>query len=716
MLKRIKLGLAVIAGTVAVSIPVVLTAGAAGQSDEFQLTLISQNSTSYTFGYPQQSGYGYLYYTKETSASDWLLVSNTNDATKTTVKFNKGSYDYKVAAKVEGPSGRYTPNIPPPDTTAPSVPTGLTSSNVTQTSFNTNWNASTDNVAVTGYEVTMNGTATNVTTTSKSYSGLTCATTYVVSVKALDAAGNKSAASNNLSVTTSACATGQTVNMGELNVLSGFDSGNANLLLAQQATLSQTATLQSLSFYVTTAAGNLRLGIYDSSGPSGGPGQKVAETNSFVPVVGWNTQNVTPIQLSAGTYWLAYLPSDNGLGFRDQSTGTTKLFDFSFGPMPQTFSTTPRTITAHWSFYATLNTSGGGGSDTVNPTASLTSPTDGSTVSGTINVSANASDNVGVSKVEFYRGSNLIGTDTSSPYSVNFDTTTVSNGNYVFSAKAYDAANNVGASDNISVAISNSVQPPPNGFPDASNTGTPVGVTLHTCTSPITNSGTYDLCQFNGPLEIYASNVNITRSLILGPVRPIEPETGLVISDTTINCQCLSTNDNDTPVAIMENNFTLIRVNIYNAGHGVSAKNNVTVQDSYIHGLGGNTQAHKNGIFVGDGHHQRFIHNNVECNDGSERGCTAAIGIYDDFSDVYDVVIDNNLLNTNGAYCFYGSGGPSKAYVSYNITFTNNHFGRKFEPNCAVLGPVTYWDSSQPGMVWSGNVWDDTGQIVNPQY
>jgi hypothetical protein len=241
-------------------------------------------------------------------------------------------------------------------------------------------------------------------------------------------------------------------------------------------------------------------------------------------------------------------------------------------------------------------------------------------------------------------------------------------------------------------------------------------VTLHTCSSPITVSGTYDLCQFNGPLEIYASNVTITRSLILGPVRPIKPETGLVISDTTINCQCLSTSDDDTPVAIMENNFTLLRVNIYNAGHGVSAKNNVVVQDSYIHGLGGNTQAHKNGIFVGDGHHQRFIHNNVECNDGPDRGCTAAIGIYDDFSDVYDVVIDNNLLNTNGAYCFYASGGPSKSYISHDITFTNNHFGRKFEQNCAVLGPVTYWDASQPGMVWSGNVWDDTGQPVDPAY
>ena len=306
-----------------------------------------------------------------------------------------------------------------------------------------------------------------------------------------------------------------------------------------------------------------------------------------------------------------------------------------------------------------------------------------------------------------------------------WDSATVANGTHTFRVDAVNDAGTVVASNAVTAMVSNTPTPPPTpppppppsgSFPDASNTGTPPGTLLHTCSGQINTTGTYDKCQFDGPVVVNAANVHITNSLILGPVRPSDTLTGLVISDTTINCQCLSTSDDDTPVAIMENNFTLLRVNIYNAGHGVSAKNNVTVQDSYIHGLGGNTQAHKNGIFVGDGHHQRFIHNNVECNDGPDRGCTAAIGIYDDFSDVYDVVIDNNLLNTNGAYCFYASGGPSKDYISHNITFTNNHFGRKFEQNCAVLGPVTYWDASQPGMVWSGNVWDDTGQPVKPQY
>ena len=84
---------------------------------------------------------------------------------------------------------------------------------------------------------------------------------------------------------------------------------------------------------------------------------KKAEPNSFVPVSGWNTANViTPVSLSAGTYWLAYLPSSNGLTFKANfSSGTFKYYSYQFAAMPATFSTTPTTGTTHWSFYATLN-------------------------------------------------------------------------------------------------------------------------------------------------------------------------------------------------------------------------------------------------------------------------------------------------------------------------------------------------------------------------
>ncbi len=90
------------------------------------------------------------------------------------------------------------------DTTAPSVPTGLSSSSITAAGFSVSWSASTDNVAVTGYQVRLGTDAPiSVSGTSYSFSGLTASTAYSVTVRARDAAGNWSAYSSALSVTTS---------------------------------------------------------------------------------------------------------------------------------------------------------------------------------------------------------------------------------------------------------------------------------------------------------------------------------------------------------------------------------------------------------------------------------------------------------------------------------------------------------------------------------
>ena len=96
---------------------------------------------------------------------------------------------------------------PPADTTAPSVPSNLTANTVTETSVNLNWNASTDNTAVTAYDVYKGATKlATVTSTNYSVNGLTAATNYTFSVKAKDAAGNISAASNTVGITTKSVA------------------------------------------------------------------------------------------------------------------------------------------------------------------------------------------------------------------------------------------------------------------------------------------------------------------------------------------------------------------------------------------------------------------------------------------------------------------------------------------------------------------------------
>ncbi len=94
------------------------------------------------------------------------------------------------------------------DTQAPSAPSNLIASGTTTTTTNLSWTAATDNVGVTGYDV-YQGTTLKSTVTGTTYavSGLTANTTYSFSVKAKDAAGNSSVASNVASVTT----TGSTV-------------------------------------------------------------------------------------------------------------------------------------------------------------------------------------------------------------------------------------------------------------------------------------------------------------------------------------------------------------------------------------------------------------------------------------------------------------------------------------------------------------------------
>ncbi|HZH75642.1 MAG TPA: PHB depolymerase family esterase [Archangium sp.] len=96
-------------------------------------------------------------------------------------------------------------------------------------------------------------------------------------------------------------------------------------------------------------------------------------------------------------------------------------------------------------------------SDTVSPTVSLTAPANGSTVSGTVTVSASATDNVGIAKVEFSIDNTLVGTDTASPFTYNWNTAASTNGPHALKAKAYDAAGNTATSSTLSVTVTGGI-------------------------------------------------------------------------------------------------------------------------------------------------------------------------------------------------------------------------------------------------------------------
>src|SRR4051812_19649231 len=106
-----------------------------------------------------------------------------------------------------------------------------------------------------------------------------------------------------------------------------------------------------------------------------------------------------------------------------------------------------------------MNTAVGGNPpppDTTKPTVSMSAPADGSTVSATVALNANASDNVAVAGVQFLVNGNAVGSeDTAAPYSVNWDSSTVANGSYSITARARDAAGNQATSAAVVVTVSN---------------------------------------------------------------------------------------------------------------------------------------------------------------------------------------------------------------------------------------------------------------------
>ena len=92
--------------------------------------------------------------------------------------------------------------------------------------------------------------------------------------------------------------------------------------------------------------------------------------------------------------------------------------------------------------------------DTTPPSVSLSSSVSNVTAASSITLTANATDNVGVSKVEFYDGATKLGEDSTSPFEQTIALTATNNGSRSYSAKAFDAANNSASSTAVVVAVS----------------------------------------------------------------------------------------------------------------------------------------------------------------------------------------------------------------------------------------------------------------------
>ncbi len=134
-------------------------------------------------------------------------------------------------------------------------------------------------------------------------------------------------------------------------------------------------------------------------------------------------------------------PVDPGTGERQCGTAGAYILD--------------RDICSSWyigKFFGLDNT------DSTPPTVSLTAPTSGSVISGLVNITASASDNIGVARVEFLIDGTLAGSDASSPYVYAWDTASAANGARTLQARAVDAAGNTASSTQITVTVSGGVE------------------------------------------------------------------------------------------------------------------------------------------------------------------------------------------------------------------------------------------------------------------
>lgn len=255
-------------------------------------------------------------------------------------------------------------------------------------------------------------------------------------------------------------------------------------------------------------------------------------------------------------------------------------------------------------------------------------------------------------------------------------------------------------------------------WPGPHNTGVPSSITLTAYTGPctITAANTViDSKTINCNLNIQATNVVIKNSRING--RVINSSTNYsfsLIDSEVIGPQGANPNDDYTGVA--EYNFTMLRVEVTGGNRSVYCHNTCDVRDSYTHGqnIVQNVRVHASGFRQSQ--NGVIVHNALTCDVADTPaggGCSASLTGYGDFEPVKNNLLEKNLFvaSTGGACAYGGSSGDDGAkpygHLAENIRFIDNIFQRGPGGKCGFYFPITDFDSSRPGNIWSNNKFDN---------
>ena len=301
-------------------------------------------------------------------------------------------------------------NAPPPDTTPPAVSITSPANGVTISATVTVTASASDNVGVVGVQFQLDGINGGAEDTSPPYSISWDTTTtsngpHTLTAIARDAAGNRTTSAP-ITVTVANAPPPDTTPP-TVSITSPSNGQTVSATVTVTASAADNVGVAGVQFSIDGA----NLGAEDTTAPYS---------------ISWNT-----VTASNGPHTITAVARD-AAGNRTTSAPVTLTVNNA--PPP----------------------------DTTPPTVSITSPSNGQTVSGTVKVAASASDNVGVVGVQFFGDGMLLGAEvTTAPYSMLVDTTTSSDGSHVVTAIARDAAGNSTPSAPVTVTVSNAAPPPP---------------------------------------------------------------------------------------------------------------------------------------------------------------------------------------------------------------------------------------------------------------
>lgn len=415
----------------------------------------------------------------------------------------EGTYTFSTVAPWVGSSqSPFSASIPftyvlssAPDTVAPTAPTGLAGTAAGAAMVNVAWTPSTDDVGVAGYRIFRNGMDVTpsypaLIGTSVTDYGVVPSTTYTYVVEAFDHQAHVSAASSAITVTTPAqvdttpptAPTNFSVTGADHAATVSWNPSTDNVAVAGYVVnglrISATSTSYTATQLPSSSPVSFELAAFDADGNVSayaqgddiyGSSALMAYTAAAGTISPTQPQALTAALATTGTpsVNLTWNPSTDATGVSEYLVyrNTIPLFSttgtsFSDGSIVANgyyqYQVQALDAAANKSPFSNVASLSGPGSSSSTPTAVLTQPTSGATLSGTPTVSVSGTDSAAVVQVEYYLDGVLWGSSISSTHNFALNTAYLSGGQHTLAARAIDTSLNQASSSNISVTISNS--------------------------------------------------------------------------------------------------------------------------------------------------------------------------------------------------------------------------------------------------------------------